>query len=153
MIHCNMISKLGEPNYPKPLGPGPFWLARYNWPHSFSCAARCLKRQLLNKCYIQLSQLHPMRAKFQYVTNIETCTLLSCNHKELVKYNIWYRYTQSFIEITRKCMRLTKFGWTDRLCKRYKAVWNWVHGILFSFQETVQKLLQQSFKDEKTKGK
>ena len=32
-------------------------IARYNWPHSFSCAARCLKHQLSchNKRYIQLS--------------------------------------------------------------------------------------------------
>ena len=31
------------------------WLARYNWPHSFSCAARCGKRQISchNKRYIQ----------------------------------------------------------------------------------------------------
>ena len=31
------------------------WVARYNWPHSFSCAARCGKRQISchNKRYIQ----------------------------------------------------------------------------------------------------
>ena len=36
-------------------------LARYNWPHSFSCVARCLKRQISchNKRYIQLSQSRP----------------------------------------------------------------------------------------------
>ena len=60
--------------------------ARYNWPHSFSCVARCLKRQISchcqNKCYVQLSQSHPIPAKF---TNIETCTLLCYDHITLWK--------------------------------------------------------------------
>ena len=42
-------------------------VARYNWPHSFSCADRCLKRQISchNKRYIQLSQLPPCTDKVQ----------------------------------------------------------------------------------------
>ena len=53
-----------------------------NFLCSFSCVARCLKHQIScqNKRYIQLSQSHPVLAKFKNVTNIETCMLLCCNH-------------------------------------------------------------------------
>ena len=33
-----------------------------------------------NKRYIHLSQSHPVPAKFKHVKNIETCTLLCCDH-------------------------------------------------------------------------
>ena len=44
-----------------------FNLTRYNWPHSFSCAARCLERQISchNKRYIQLSQSRPCTGEVQ----------------------------------------------------------------------------------------
>ena len=58
-------------------------VARYNWPRSFSCAARWLKRQISchNKRYVQLSQSRPCTG--EVLTNIETCTLLCCDHTTL----------------------------------------------------------------------
>ena len=42
-------------------------IARYNWPHSFSCAARGCKCQISchNKRYIQLSQSRPRTSEVQ----------------------------------------------------------------------------------------
>ena len=51
-----------------------------------------------HKCYIQLSQSHPMPAKFQHVTNIETCTLLCCNH-----ITLWKAWDANMVENGARC--------------------------------------------------
>ena len=60
----------------------------YNWPHSFSCGARCLKGQRSchsNATYYSCHNHDPVPAKFKHVTNIETCTLLCSDHIMLWK--------------------------------------------------------------------
>ena len=61
----------------------PYYLARYNWPHSFSCAARCGKRQISchNKRYIQSRpRTGEVQTRHEY---IDTCTLLCCDYSTL----------------------------------------------------------------------
>ena len=76
-------------------------LARYNWPHSFSCAARCCKPQISchNKRYIySCHNRDPIPAKFKHVMNIETCTLLCCDHSTL-----WKALDANMVEIGARC--------------------------------------------------
>ena len=77
------------------------WFAWYNWPLSFSCVARCLKRQISchNKCYIQLCHNRdPVPAKGKHVTNIETCTLLCCDH-----ITLWKALDANMVENVARC--------------------------------------------------
>ena len=73
-------------------------LARYKWPHSFSCAARCCKRQI--HCVITNATYNrdPVPAKFKHVTNIETCTLLCCDYSTL-----WEALHANKVEIGARC--------------------------------------------------
>ena len=77
-------------------------LARYKWPHShdsFSCAARCCKRQISchNKRYIQS---RPRTGEVQHVTNIETCTLLCCDY---TCSTLWEALHVNMVEIGARC--------------------------------------------------
>ena len=64
---------------------------------SFSCAARCCKRQISchNKRYIQS---RPCTGEVQHVTNIETCTLLCCDYSTL-----WEALHVNMVEIGARC--------------------------------------------------
>ena len=57
-------------------------IAWYNWPRSFSCAARCqnTKYHVITNATYSCHNRDPVPAMFKHVTNIETCTLLCCDH-------------------------------------------------------------------------
>ena len=82
------------------------FVARYNWPHSFWCAARCLKSCQIschNKRYIQLSQSRPCTGKVQtrheYIENLYITMLWSfhvvessgCKHDGGKRYSLLWQ--------------------------------------------------------------
>ena len=72
-------------------------LARYNWPHSWSCAARCGNAKyhvITNATYNR----DPVPAKFKHVMNIDTCTLLCCDYSTL-----WEALHVNMVEIGARC--------------------------------------------------
>ena len=72
-------------------------IARYNWPHSFSCVARCCNAKyhvITNATYNR----DPVPAKFKHVTNIETYTLLCCDYSTL-----WEALHANKVEIVARC--------------------------------------------------
>ena len=97
-------------------------------PDITGCAALAvwpdgLNAKYHNKCYIQLSQLRPVQAKFKHVTNIETCMLLCCDHiavwkaldANMVKNGA--RYSDKNVKI------LVRYQWISWLRQMKKHQW------------------------------
>ena len=55
---------------------------QYNWPHSLAVRAAVLnaKYHVITSATYSCHNPNPVTAKFKHVTNIETCTLLCCDH-------------------------------------------------------------------------
>ena len=103
-----------------------FWknmsnFARYNWPHSFSCTARWLKRQISchNKRYIQLSQSRPCTGEVQ--TRHEYWNLyITMMWSYHVVESSWCKHGRKWCSLLRqKHQNFSKIS-MDRLIKRDK---------------------------------
>ena len=82
----------------------PNFVARYNWPHSFSCLARCCKRQISchNKRYIQS---RPRTGEVQTRHEYWNCTLLCCDYLYSM---LWEALHANKVEIGARCSDYTQ---------------------------------------------